>query len=211
MIQVYGAKAFKEVLKGAIRDLRPVWTLEELGVPYERIVLDPMKGENKTEAYLKINPTGKVPTMVDGEVVLFESAAISEYLAEKFQRLFPQIGTPAYYQARQWNYWVVSNLEPLCGRVFGADFFLDPGPTTDEIRSMALETLPRFLAPLNERLGKQKFILSDEFSVTDVLAVTTLNGIKHTSIMNDFPNIARYFGECQKRPAFQKAVATNGL
>lgn len=209
-ITLYGAKAFTDVLKGAIRDIRPAWLMEELEVAYERVVLDPMKKENKTPEYLKLNPTGKIPTIVDGSVVLFESAAICEYIAEKEGALIPESGTAEYYECRQWNYWIVSNMEPQCGRVFGADFFYDKGAVTDGIREMAVEALPRFLAPLNERLGKNQFMLGSEFSVTDILLVTTLNSIKHTPILNDYPNIKRHFDECTSRPAFVIASSQNG-
>lgn len=210
MIKLYGAKAFTGVLIGVIRDLRPAWLLEELGVPYERISLDPTKDENKTPEYLKINPTGKVPALVDGAVTLFESAAIVEYLAEKHGRFVPAVGSAEHYQCRQWNYWVVSNIEPQCGRIFGADFFFDKGETTDQIRSMAMEILPRFLKPLNERLGTHQFMLGSEFSVTDVILNTALVSIKHTPILNDYPNIKRYWDECTSRPAYVRASSQNG-
>ena len=124
-LKIYGAKAFRPELKGVIRDLRPIWMLEELGLKYERISLDPQKGENKTPEYLKLNPTGKVPTLQDGDFTIFESAAICQYLAEKNGRLVPAKGTPDYFTCLQWCYFAVTNIEPQCGRVFAADFFYE--------------------------------------------------------------------------------------
>lgn len=63
-LKVYGILPAKKELSGITRDIRVKWMLEELNLPYEHIVLDPQKGETKSEFYLKLNPTGKVPTLV---------------------------------------------------------------------------------------------------------------------------------------------------
>lgn len=211
MIKIYGAKAFREELKGAIRDLRPMWLLEELGVEYERILLDPTKGENKTPEYLKLNPTGKVPTMVDGSTVLFESALICEYLAEKYQKFIPTVGSEDYYKCRQWNYWSATNLEIQTGRIFGADFFLDKGPTTDEIRKMALETIPRFLSALDDRLKNQSYVVANDFTISDIFVTCALHVIRHTHLLNDYPNLKKHYETCISRPAFKIAAEKNGI
>lgn len=210
MIKVYGAKAFRPELKGKIRDIRVTWLLEELGVPYERTVLDPVTGENRTPEYLALNPTGKVPTLVDGETVLFESGAICEYLAEKYGQLIPERNSRAYYEARQWNYWFLTNLEPQCLRIFSSDYFIEPGQTAAEIKKMALETLPRLLGVLEDRLTRHEFMLQSGFSVTDILAVTSLMGIFHCEILKGYPHIRTYLDRCQSRPAYLKAFTQNG-
>jgi glutathione S-transferase len=208
---VYGAKAFIDILKGVIRDVRVTWLLEELGAPYERVVLDPEKEENKTPEYLALNPTGKVPTLVDESITLFESAAICEYLAEKHQKFIPKHGTPEYWKSRQWSYWLVSNLEPQTGRIFACDFFYDQNETTSEIRGLALNVLPRFLSVLESRLATHKFMLGEEFSVADILLTTNLQSIQHTPILGDYPSVKKYYENCTARPAFQKARSQNGL
>src|SRR5687768_2672078 len=92
MLKIYGAKAPWPFLKGVIRDIRPVWLMEELGEPYERISLDPMKGETRSEAYLAINPFGKIPALQDNELSLFQSSTVCVYLADKFQKWIPRVG-----------------------------------------------------------------------------------------------------------------------
>lgn len=211
MMQVYGGKAFREELKGIIRDVRVTWLLEELGVPYERISLDPKKGENKTEAYLKLNPTGKVPTLVDGDTVLFESAAICEYLAQKHARFIPATGSKDYYLCKQWAYFVVTNVEPQCGRVFGADIVMEKDETTKEIRKLAAEALPRLLGALDKHFAKNTYFIGESFTIADIFLVTPLRSIEHTTILSDYPNVKRMYETCTKRPAYQKAVARNGL
>ena len=73
-ITVYGLKAFFAEQKGTIREIRPVWALEEIGKPYTLTILDPKAKEHKSEDFLKLNPFGKVPTIRDGDFSLFESA-----------------------------------------------------------------------------------------------------------------------------------------
>ena len=85
------------------RATRPRWMLEEIGAPYELVRLQLSKGEHKQPEYLKIHPHGAVPAYSDGEVTMFESAAICAYLADKFpdKRLAPPLGSPQrglYYQ-----------------------------------------------------------------------------------------------------------------
>src|SRR5260221_5057567 len=66
------------------RSIRVRWTLQELEVPFEAVTIDMLKGENRTPAFLKINPAGKLPVLVDDDIVLTESIAIVLYLAEKY-------------------------------------------------------------------------------------------------------------------------------
>ncbi|MBK7961480.1 MAG: glutathione S-transferase [Bdellovibrionales bacterium] len=94
MIKLFGIKPALKELKGITRDFRVSWMLEELNLNYEFVVLDPQKGETQTPEYLKLNPTGKVPTLSDGEFSIFESSAICSYLAHKEKKLIPEQETP---------------------------------------------------------------------------------------------------------------------
>src|SRR5262245_45870944 len=93
---------------------RPRWLLEEIGVPYELVRLDLQKADHQQPDYMKANPNGAVPALVDGDLALFESAAICQYLADKFpeKRLAPPLGTPARARYYQWIHYAMSGLEP---------------------------------------------------------------------------------------------------
>src|SRR5215471_12778214 len=95
------------------RSVRPRWMLEEIGAPYELRRLDLMAGEQKRPEFLKINPNGAVPALVDGDTALFESAAICEHLADRFpeKRLAPPLGTPARGHYYQWIQFATCTLE----------------------------------------------------------------------------------------------------
>ena len=94
MLKLFGVKPALKELKGITRDIRVGWVLEELDLKYEYIALDPKKGEMQTPEYFKLNPTGKVPTLSDGEFSIFESSAICSYLAHKEKKLIPERDLP---------------------------------------------------------------------------------------------------------------------
>lgn len=93
------------------------WMLDECGAAYEIVPIDFEKREHKTPAFLKINPAGKLPALVDGEARLFENAAIGLYLAEKFPEagLAPKTGSPAHGRFLSLMVFATSQLEPAMG------------------------------------------------------------------------------------------------
>src|SRR5262245_48523587 len=110
MMKLYGAPP--------TRALRVIWLLNELGLKYEMIPVNILKGENKQEAFRAINPVGKVPVLVDGTVVLTESAAIQLYLADKN----PQAGfIPESVEERgqmyRWIFFLVTEIEQPLWRI----------------------------------------------------------------------------------------------
>lgn len=209
MLKIYGAKAIHPELKGVIRDIRVLWMAEELKIPYEHIVIDPAKGETKQESYLKLNPFGKVPTIIDEDFVLFESGAITFYLAEKYGKLMPTEGE-ARALCQQWAFCAVTNIEPQAGRIFGADHFMEKGTVASEVRKMAIGVLERFLPTLQNMFSKQQFIANNEFSVADILLVTSLRSIFKTEVLNPYPAVKSYMERLMARPAFQVADKKNG-
>src|SRR5262245_37556000 len=103
---------------GPTRSIRVRWTLQELGVDFEYVVVDLTKRDNRRPEFLKINPAGKLPVLVDGDLVLTESAAIAWYLAEKYagKGLIPR--DPARRaQVHQWLLFAVTELEQPLWRI----------------------------------------------------------------------------------------------
>src|SRR5690348_11642342 len=108
--KIYGAKAPWPFLKGLIRENRPVWFFEETGTPYQRVSLDPMKGETRTEQYTQLNRFQKIPTLEKEGFVLTQSAAILHHLASTTGKLYPQ--DPAE-QAKhlEWMFFAMTDIE----------------------------------------------------------------------------------------------------
>lgn len=210
MITIYALSAFKPELKGLVRDIRPVWTLEELGLPYERIVMDPMKGEHKTEAYKKLNPFGKVPTMVDGDFVLFESTAICSYLGDKICKLIPTPLTKERAIYDQWVSFSISTFEPQVFRVFGFDFFSEMDAAKKIQREEALGTVSGYMGVVDQLLAKQPYLLGPAFSIADILFSSACRAVGHTDVTDKHPFLKEYLRKNAARRGALVALEKNG-
>ena len=179
-------------LYGSVRSRATIvqWYLEELGVPYEFVTLDMQAGENRQSDYLEINPTGKVPAIVDGDLKLWESGAILLYLAQKHGKMPESVEEQAKYT--QW--------------VLFANATLGPGIFVESSRE---KETPKLLTPLNQILQKQPFLMGEEFTVVDVAVGTMLVYIPMMLKLDfaDYPAIADYTKRLSERPAFQKVMA----
>jgi glutathione S-transferase len=211
VITVYGLKAFLPPLKGRIRDIRTLWALEELEVPYTHKKLDAQRREHKQASFLALNPFGRVPAIQDGDVTLFESSAICTYLAEKHGKLIPASGSPQRREYDQWMAFTISTLEPLCTRVVGIDFFeSDKSPALMKYRNESLESVAKLLQVLDQRFEGQSYVLSGAFSMVDVLLCSVLQLLSHTPVMERFPHVQAYLTRACERPAFARALEGHG-
>jgi glutathione S-transferase len=192
------------------RSTRPRWLLEELGVPYEVVRVDLQAGEQKRPEYLKINPNGAVPALVDGDLTLFESAAICQYLAYSFpeKRLAPPVGTPARGLYYQWIHYAMSGLEPPILTIF---MHTMRKPETERLPALVPEArgqLTAALAVVERALDGRPFILGNDFTAADVLVGSMLGWARRMRIIGDeLPNVSGYVGRVTQRPAFRRASA----
>ena len=188
---------------------RPRWLLEEIGLPYELVRLDLSKGEHKSPAYLKIHPHGAVPALVDGDLTMFESAAICAYVADKFpeQRLAPPVGTPARGLYYQWMHYSMATLEPPVLQVFLHTMMLPEdkrsAAAVDEARSRFAEVA----RVLEQALAGGPFILGAQCTAADVMLGSSLIWAKFMGLAGGCPEIAAYTGRLAERPAFQRSRA----
>jgi glutathione S-transferase len=165
------------------------WYLEELGRPYEYISLNLQAGDHRQPDYLAINPVGKVPAIVDGDLKLWESGAILLYLADKYDAT-----VETAEQRGELAQWVL-----FANATFGPGVFVEASRERE---------MPRLLTMLNQHLETRSFILGDRFSVADV-AVGSF--IAYMPIMlkigfDDYPAISAYLKRLMERPAFQKTI-----
>ena len=191
------------------RSIRPRWLLEETGAPYELVKLNLEKGEHKKPEYLKMNPNGRVPTLVDGDLVLYESAAICQYLADRFseKRLAPPAGTPARGLYYQWIHYTMSELEPPLVTIFIHTVQKPEAERNPAAVAEARAQLAPVLDVVERALEGRQFILGNEFSAADVMLGSTLAWAQMMSILDDTrPGIGGYLARLSARPAFQRAA-----
>ncbi|TAG89839.1 MAG: glutathione S-transferase family protein [Oscillatoriales cyanobacterium] len=165
------------------------WYLEEIGVPYEFMMLDMQAAEHLQPDFLEINPMGKVPAIVDGDFKLWESGAILLYLAQKHGKMPESLEQQA--QVIQWVMFANATL--------GTGIFVEA--------SRDRET-PKLLTPLNDIFEKQPFLMGDEFGVADAAVGSILNYIPMMLKLDlsAYPAVLDYMKRISERPAFIKAI-----
>jgi glutathione S-transferase len=178
MIKLYGSNFSRAAIVK--------WYLEELQLPYEFVMVELKDGDHFKPEYVAIHPFSKLPSIDDNGFILWESGAILTYLASKYD---PSINTPE--KAAIINQWVLFANSTLSDGIFAPQF-------------QAKET-PHLLGKLNEILGKQPFLIDDNFSVADV-AVGSLLGYAPMMIeefdLSPYPNVTAYMQRLKERPAF---------
>ena len=182
MIKLYGgARSRASIVR---------WYLEELGVPYEFILLDMSTGAHHQPDFLSINPFGKVPAIVDGDFAMFESGAILLYLCQKYGDRESSIEQQAILT--QW--------------VLFANSTLATGIFTEASRERELVKL---MTPLNEMLSKHPYLLGDEFSVVDVAVGAILIYIPLMLKLDlaAYPAVVNYIQVLSNRPACKIGMA----
>ncbi|MCB2106718.1 MAG: glutathione S-transferase family protein [Rhodobacteraceae bacterium] len=190
---------------------RNIWTLEELGIPYENKKIDFAAGENKSPAFLKINPSGKVPAMTDsdGNVVMSESFGINLYLAQRYGvgKLYP---ADAAGQAAcvQWTLWVATEVENWAiGMIVERKF--KPEPARDAKLAQAFEDrLAPSLKYLDTCLAGNSFLVGDTFTVADLNVACVLGGLNMLKFdWSPYPNLSKWLTACLARDANKKVAA----
>jgi glutathione S-transferase len=187
------------------RALRSIWAIEEVGVDYE-LVPTHFIGDSKKPEYLAINPNGRIPTLIDGDVTLFESMAINLYLARKYDGGLQPKGLEDEARAVQWSFWGMTELEPSLMQMVLHKLML-PEPQRDpEAVTKAEEALQRPLAVLDAAVAERPYLLGDTFTIADLNVASVLSMAQFVGF--DFPsfaNVQRWFGACVERPAFARA------
>lgn len=190
------------------RSVRPRWLLEEIGAPYEVVKIDLGTAQQKRPDYLKLNPNGTVPTLVDGDLVLYESAAICQYLTDKFpeKQLAPAPGTPARGLYYQWIHYAMSGIEPPAVAIFLHTIRRPEGERIPQVADEARAQLAVALEVVDAALAGREFLLDTEFTTADVMMGSTLWWVKMMGMVGgDLPNLAGYTDRLGTRPAFQRA------
>jgi glutathione S-transferase len=184
--------------------------LEEIGAPYELKRLNLQAGEQKKPEYLAINPNGAVPALVDGDLKLFESAAICQYLADKFpdKRLAPPVGSPDRGRYYQWIHFAMSGLEPPAVNIFLHTMIKPEADRLPAVVSESRAQLKAALKVLEGALPGKRFLVGDGLTAADVMIGSTLAWAQMMGMLgDDLPASTAYLGQLAARPAFQRTMA----
>ena len=189
------------------------FALNELGVDCETVPVDLVKREQRTPEFLALNPYGRVPVLVDGDLTLWESHAILAYLGEKTGRLWPT--TPARRaDALRWLFFLTSAISPPATEVaFNRIAVKLSGSTPDEAAiARGEKTLPDPIRVIDQHLANRKWMMGDEFSLVDCDYGPTLNVLDKAGFtFGDFPKVRAYLEAIRSRRAWQETPKLPGL
>jgi glutathione S-transferase len=178
--------------------------LEEIGEPYELIEKSTRPDDLQTVEYLKLNPNARIPTLVDHELVLWESMAINLYLAQKYAGPM-QCGPEVLGLAAQWSFWAMLELEALLldfltHRALLPEFSRDPSfAERDEM------LLQKPLTVLDRALAQRQFLAGDRFTIADLDVASILVWGKMARLsLAPQPEAARWLDACLARPAYRR-------
>ena len=180
-----------------------VWMLQELGRPYELRFVDLMAGAQRTPEFRKLNPMGKLPTLVDGDTVVTESAAIGLYLADRYGygTLCPKVDDPARASYLRWSCFAPSVIEPGA-YAKGANW---------EYRAAQAGwgEYENILNTIEYAIGQGPWLLGERFSMADVIFGGTVRYMLQFKMIEPRPSFVAYAERLSARPASQTAQQKN--
>ena len=203
MIKLSAFRWVPPFAQGLVRDVRTRWALEEAGIPYQEMLIEPE--DQATAAYRALQPFGQVPAIDTGELKLFESGAIVLHIAEGSQALMPSDAN-GRARTRAWLFAALNTIEPPIQNLAEIDLFYSGEAWAPLRRPMVVEKVQNRLAALEDWLGGRDY-LEDRFTAGDLLMTTVLRILRHTDIVSGRPALKAYQECCEARPAFRKAMA----
>lgn len=192
------------------RSARVIWLCEELSIPYELAAVEFKREILQSPEYKTLHPLGQVPVVQDGDITMFESGAILEYLLEKHGegRLAPPIGAPERALYLQWFHYGEASVARHVSDIVRHRFSLPEAQRNPVFLEEARGRYRETLAVVDESLMGRAFMLGDAFSAADIMiAYGIVMGKITKELPPEFENIAQYVGRLGERPAYAKAWA----
>jgi glutathione S-transferase len=184
------------------RAFRVLWMAQELGLQYENVPLDPRAGDTRKPDYLKINPNGHVPAIVDGDCVLWESLAINLYLAKKHGGPLAPKDLAEEGKALAWSMWALTELEDNIVTLVQS-VLMPPERKPDAARvERAKAALNAPLRVLDAALAESQFLLGNRFSVADLNVAGVAAGLGIAKFdLSAWPRVGGWLATCTGRKA----------
>jgi glutathione S-transferase len=197
----------------------PHIVLEELGAPYERVFVDRDHGAHLAPEYLRLNPNGRIPVLRDGELVLYETAAIVLHLCDTHPqaRLAPPLATPERAHFYQWLMWLTNTLQATLMLWFYPERWVREGNAQGaaEVKAQAQEKVAGLLDQLDALAARHggPWILGREYSGLDPYVFTLCRWTRNfaSGKARERPHLGPYLQRMSERPAVQRVFANEGI
>jgi glutathione S-transferase len=198
--------------------LTPHMLLEELGVPFALRLVDRANAAHKAPDYLKLNPNGQIPVLVDGDLVVYETAAICLHLVDTHPEagLAPSLRTAERAHFYQWIVWCTNTLQAMLMHYFYAERMVDEGnaAAAAQVKAHAEARVGGMLDQLDAQLAShgQHWLLGETFSAVDPFALMLCRWTRgFARPARSLPRLGPYLQRVLARPAVQRAFATEKL
>lgn len=203
--------------------MAPHIVLEELGVAYQRVLVDRTQNAQKMTAYLKLNPNGLIPVLTDGDLALYESAAICLYLCDTHPAagLAPSVGSPERAHFYKWLMWLTNTLQATLIVYFYPDRWMNAGNTAGvlELQAHAEARVGLLLDQLDAELARQgaahaqPWLLGAHYSAVDIYTMMLCRWTRHFASVpaRSRPHLGPYLQRVLARPAVVRVMAAEGL
>jgi glutathione S-transferase len=195
--------------------LAPHMLLEEIGAPFELVFVDRANAAHRSPDYLKLNPNGQIPVLVEGNFVLYEAAAICLHLADRYPdaKFAPPLQTPERAHFYQWLFWCTNTLQAMLMHYFYSERMVDDGDANAaaQVRNRAEARAGDMLDRLDEQLASHggDWLLGSGFSAVDPYALMLCRWTRNFARpARSLPRLAPYLQRMLARPAVQRAFAT---
>ena len=187
---------------------RVVWLLEELGLEYEVNIMPFTKEGLKSAEHRSRHALGRVPVLEDGDISIFESGAIIDYILERHKNggLKPSSDAPEFPFYLQWYHYCEGMVMPPMNQIVVQTILLPPDRRDETVLNQAKNLLTKSLAPVNENLANKDYLIGD-FSAADLMLGHSCFMANRLGCVNDeMKSIKDYVARINARPAFQKAI-----
>ena len=196
--------------------MAPHLVLEELGVPYELALVDRTAGAHKSPAYLALNPNGLIPVLVDGDSVLYESAAICLHLVDTHPQagLAPAVGTPQRAQFYKWLIWLTNTLQATLIVYFYPERWADDAAAVAQVKAHAEAKVGALLDILDAELARHggPWLLGARYGAADAYAFMLCRWTRgFARPARSLPHLGPYLQRLLDRPALQRVLARERL
>jgi glutathione S-transferase len=198
--------------------MTPHLLLEELGVPFELKLVDRANNGHKSPEYLKLNPNGLIPVLVDGDLVLYETAAIVLHLVDTHPAagLAPAVGTTERAQFYKWLVWLSASLQSQMPIYFYTDRYVAPGNASGaaEVKAATEKRIEGLIDQIDTQLASHggPWLMGERFSALDPYALMLCRWTRSAHRpARTLPHVGPFLQRMLARPAVQKVFATEGL
>ena len=193
--------------------------LHELGAPFELQRVDRAAGQHKTPEYLRLNPNGQIPVLVDGDLVLYEAAAICLHLVDTHPQagLAPALGSVERAHFYKWLVWMTNTMQAMLMHYFYGDRLVDPGhvEAVAQIKAHAQARVGECLRQLDTHLARQggDWMLGSRYSALDPYAWMLCRWTRgfDQRPAREYLHIAPFLQRMLERPAMQRTIAAEQL